>query len=417
MESPADMPLSEFRRTIDKFSRRRGPQRGYLYERGGWWCLRWVVYGIGPDGKPTKKNSSEYRIGRAAGVGKITKRMAQRYQVEKMAEVNRELLLGPVGVMTLREFYERRFVVDRFPDLEENGKRHYRACWAKIEAAFGDTPLPSLRFQDVSEWIQYHAKTKSAQWCTKLRNAVHAIYEHADTCGMYNGRNPAKGVRIPKAAAQPVRTEPYSVAEMQLILSNLDHPLWDMFVLGSATSMGGAELAALRCGHVNLSEKPKRIEGREVPGGFLYCCESLTDRGRTKGKTLNRQRILPIPDVLKIRLEAMIGSRPDDEPLFYIDSKRRKARIPVRHGNVQSRVLGPLGKKLGIRITWHRLRATNATETARIGLDDDARRRMMGHGSDEMTERYTRRDEQQKRAADAIAEMLIGATKSNGKVN
>jgi integrase len=416
--TPQPANLSMFRRDIDNMARRRGVQLGYLYERNGCWMLRWYIYGIGADGKPTQKKSPEYLIGRSKGVGKISKKVAEKFQVEKMAEVNRDLARGPVACMTLRQFYEARFVPDRFPDLEANGQRHYRACWKKIDAAFGDEALPSIRYQDVVEWIQFHAKTKSAQWCTKLRNALHAIYEHADTCGMHTGRNPAKGVKIPKAATASVRTEPYSIDELRTILAHLSTPLWEMFVLGSATSMGGAELAGLRIGHLNLTDKPKRIEGREVAPGFLYCCESLTDRGRTTGKTKNRQRVLPIPEILRIRLEAIIGDRPETDPLFYMARaiQTKGYLAPVRHGNIQSRTLGPLGKKLGIRITWHRLRATNATETARMGLDDDIRRTMMGHGSHEMTERYTRRSEQHRMAADSIAESLA-ETREQGRVN
>lgn len=408
--NPAIMSVS--REGIDKMARRRGVQRGHLYERNGWWCLRWREYGVGPDGSPRAKNSAEYRIGRAVGVGKITKRQAQRYQAEKMTEVNRELLLGPVACMTLEQFYERRFVPDRFPELEENGKRHYRACWKKIEERFGAEALPNVRYQDVVEWIQFHAKTKSAQWCTKLRNALHAIYEHADVCGLHHGRNPAKGVKIPKTAAPTVRTEPYTVEELQKILPHLERPLWEMFVLGAATSMGGAELAGLRVGHLNLTDKPKRIEGRDIPPGFLYCCESLTDRGRTKGKTANRQRVLPIPELLRLRLEAIIGDRPDTDPLFYMPralTTQGEVR-PVNHGNVQTRTLGPLGKRLNLRITWHRLRATHATMTAALGMDDDVRRELMGHGSAQMTERYTRRSDQHRMAADEIAAKLAAGS-------
>lgn len=395
-------------------ARRRGPQRGHLYSQAGLWKLRYTVYGVGVDGKPKNKRPV-WIAGRSEGVGKITKKRAMSLAAEYMAEVNRKQLLGPQGVMTIAEFIQQRFEPDRFPALSDNGQRHYRSVFKPIEQAFGDSPLTEVAYPEVAQWIIAHANAgKSAEWCKKLRNGLHAIYEHADACGLFHLRNPAKGVKIPRSARQKQKTKPYTLDELRAIVSALDSPLREMALLGAMTSLGGAELAGLRVGHLNRSSGPLWIVDRQVAAWSLYACETYSNGRYTRGKTEKRRRVLPIPESLLLPLEALAGNRPDDEPLFYMPrtAEIHKRAIPIDVGNVAKRVFRDrLGKQLGIRVTWHRFRATQATLADQMFADPDTKRRMLGHATEAMTEHYVDPLEKQRWVADGIGELLIGEAK------
>ena len=395
---------------IPDMGRRRGHQKGQLYQESGWWKARWLEDDIGADGKLTRRRSKPWPIARCEGPGRISKKEAQKALAEKMVEVNRS---GPTTRLTVAEFIEKRFVPDHVATLTGNGQSHYRDILKHVGAAFGAFELPEVKAHHVSQWLQAKAgRGYSQSYLKHMRNVLHKVYEHAYQCAIHEGRNPAEKVAIPKSAREAEPTAAYTLEELQAILAHLDSPLWEMFVLGASNSMHAAELTGLRIEHVNLSDRIKVVMGRQVPPGSLYACESLAKGQRTSGKTKNRRRVLPIPEILHDKLRAMIADRPDGEPVFFMP---RCVEVwgkvaPINSQNITRRTFGPLSANLGIKVNWHRLRATNATFTGQMLMDDEARRKMMGHGSLRMTQHYTDTYIQQKRAADAIAENLFGGS-------
>ncbi len=340
----------------------------------------------------------------------MNKREAQRIAAEKMSEVNRG---GPTTRLTVSEFVKRRFAPDHVAALTGNGQSHYEYILKHVEATFGDFELPEVKAHHVSQWLQAKAGRGYSQSSLRhMRNVLHKLYEHAYHCGIYEGRNPAAKVGIPRSAREAEPTAPYTLGELQSILPHLDSPLWEMFVLGATTSMHAAELAGLRIEHVNLSDRPKQVRGRVVPPGSLYTCESLAKGQRTSGKTKNRRRVLPIPTMLHDKLRVLIEGRPAHEPVFFMPRclKVLGEVRPVNTANITTRTFKLLSETLGIRVNWHRLRATTATLTGQVLMDDEARRKMMGHGSIRMTTHYEDAFARQKNAADAIAEGLFGET-------
>ena len=367
---------------------------------------------IDAQGNPKRVKAKPWIFARSEGPGKIGKRQAEKMAAEKMAEVNRG---GSTTAVTIAEFVAQRFLPDHVAGLTGNGQKHYSDVLKHVESAFGGWALPDCKAQHVMMWLQAKAgQGYSANYVRHMRNVLHAIYEHAYRCGIYEGRNPAAKLKIPKSAREAQPTQPYTLEELQAILPHLDSPLWEMFVLGACTSMHAAELAGLRCEHVNLSDRVVHVLDKPVPPGALYVCESLAKGHRTSGKTKQRRRILPIPEILRERLAAMIGGRPGSEPVFYMPRslKTQGRACFIDTGNISSRRFKPLEKKLAaqgihVRICWHRLRATNATLTGQMLMDDASRVAMMGHGSLKMTERYEDPFEKQRRAANAIAAGLV----------
>lgn len=82
-------PIASEPLILPDMGRRRGQQRGYLYQEDDCWKARWYVDDIDASGKPTRKRSKPWVIGRSHGPGKLSKKQAQRILAEKMIEVNR----------------------------------------------------------------------------------------------------------------------------------------------------------------------------------------------------------------------------------------------------------------------------------------------------------------------------------------
>ncbi len=58
-----------------------------------------------------------------------------------------------------------------------------------------------------------------------------------------------------------------------------------------------------------------------------------------------------------------------------------KKALPIDTGNISQRVFRDKLGDLGIRVTWHRFRATQATLADQMLADKETRRTMMGHVS------------------------------------
>lgn len=391
----------------DDDMRRRGNQQGHLYIENGLWKLRYRVDDVDANGKTTRRLARPFIIGRAEGAGRIARKAAQRIQADHMATVNRHS--GPMSRITVGEFIERRFLPDHVAGLTTNGRRHYTDVLKHVRAAFKDWEISEVKVHHVKTLLNSKASAGySAHFITHIRNALTRLYRHAEECGLFEGRNPAARLEIPRSAREPEPTQPYTIDELRAILAALDSPLREMFLLGAATSMHAAELAGLRIEHVNLGDKPRAVRDRFVPPGALYSCESWSNHSRTSGKTKNRRRILPIPAALHEPLRRLIADRPPSEPVFVMPRTvaiHGKA-LPIATNNVSARTLRPLGKRLGIRVCWHRLRATNATLTGQMLLDPEARVAMMGHWSETMTAKYEDPFDRQRQAAEAIATKL-----------
>ncbi|MEK9723988.1 MAG: site-specific integrase [Rhodospirillaceae bacterium] len=386
----ATIALAQLEPEVEGMARRRGVQRPKPYKRGGKWLLRWWEDRINDEGKLVRAKSPETLIGLTEGPGKITKREAERIADEHMAKVNREQILGPTAsTITLDKFVERIFI-PRW--VERKRTNHYRDTLPHVQAALGEMPLREIKPRHVERLLESMAgRNYSKNYIRHVRNTVHIIFEQAAFYEFYNGRNPATGVPIPEDARAPKQTQPYTLDELKSILAHLDEPLWTMFALGACAAMDAATLAGLTVECVNLTDKPVRVQDRDIPPGALFTAQSYSNGKYSSGKTANRRRVLPIPGFLRNRLAKMIEGRPGAEPVFVMPRTWavHKRALPIDTGNVTHRRFKTLSKKLGVKVNWHRLRATNATFTYQMGADPNDRVALMGHWSESMTAAYT----------------------------
>jgi len=397
-------------------ARRRWQTQGHLYKERGYWKLRYREDVLDENGKLQRKRSKPQYLGPSEGPAALTEKQAKAMRDKIMAKVNIDSH-QPQSLITVGAFIEQRFMKDHVAALTFAGQEHYRNMLRHVIDAFGDVPLRDLRKHHVQRFLLMKAEYGlSSGYLRQIRNSIHTVYQYAEDCEFFTGRNPAHRVKIPATARRPDPIDGYSLQEFRAVVAELPSPIQEMFLLGAETSMHGAELAGLRVCHLNLGDEPRSHKGTKIPPRSLFVCENVYRNRRGPTKNQYRRRTLPIPPAMHARLSEMVQDREPDDPVFVMPKMMSRARKPpVDTHNACNRILGPIGKKLGFRVTWQRIRHTNATWTSEMLADDNDRAAMMGHWSTAMTERYTNDFERKRRLAEAIEQKVMG--EASGAVN
>lgn len=383
-----------------KVARRRW-QKGQIIEHRGRWYVRYYADRI-VEGKLERYRANPVELGPSKGPAKLTRRQAEARAAEVMAGVN----AGghrPQSLLTVAEFVAERFLPEYVWALKPAGQKHYKTMLKHVVEALGPLALRDVTTGHVRRAMAQKAEQYSRSTVTHFRNVTHAVFNYAEECGFFGGRNPASRVRVPEAAAPAKRVEAYTLEQLGRILSLLESPLREMATLSVSTSMHAAELAGLRVRHVNLGTEPRSIEGETVPGGALLVCESIYLNKRSSPKASSRRRVLPIPESLRGELARMVAGREGWMPVFVMPRTLKLGKVsPVDPHNVTNRVFRPLADVLGFAVNWHRLRHTHATFTDSLGLEERDRMRMLGHTDARTTAIYTHQHERLAAAAEAI---------------
>jgi integrase len=185
-----------------------------------------------------------------------------------------------------------------------------------------------------------------------------------------------------------------------------------MALLSMTASLNVAEMCALRWKRVNLTGEIVTSEGQLIPPYSVVVRENFYEGKFGSVKAPSRKRSVPLSSsmaaaLLEIRRQSKyIG--PDD----LVFATRRGT--PVDQGNLLSRHLKPVGRKLGMPwLSWHVFRHTHATLGEQIGMALSDRQAQMGHGDVRMTLHYTHSDLERRRASiEAITDRLIGGGSS-----
>jgi len=114
----------------------------------------------------------------------------------------------------------------------------------------------------------------------------------------------------------------------------------------------------------------------------------LKEFGTTKSE--NRERILPVPDMI---VEALRNHKARSrwtgaDDVVFGSTERRG--IPLNTRNLKARVLNKVAAKLGLQFTFHVGRRSFASITSSMASwSQTERRKMLGHGADTMTNHYS----------------------------
>lgn len=400
----------------DDMGRRKLQLKGDLYKQGGWWKLRWKEDQVDAEGKTKPGWSRPVWLGPSEGRGSFTKKQAQRIAWENhLSRLDRNMR-APNSIASVREFVERYFVPEHVAMLKPGGRAHYSTHLiiildgvpeVKKRSRKKDAPefrrlfgIGEMRLRDVTgedcQRLVSGALERgySVQYAIHVRNAVSAIFDHAESKNWFSGSNPVRHVNLPENV--PASQSALTFDELRTVAGALDTTTRAMVLCASLTSMNVAEMLGLKWKYVNLTSEWTVADGESLPPLTIAVRSQWTlgQIGTVKAK--KRRRLIPISDMLRPHLAAL-RNRKDfmgkEDFLFTVSGK------PVDSCNLLRRRLAPLGKRLGLKLGWHTFRRTFDTLADQIGMSLGERQAVMGHSDAAMTQRYVKTPSEQARTA------------------
>ena len=369
-------------------ARRRGTQKGHIYEKSGSWLLRYRVY--------TREHPNGHietvRLGPAEGPGKLGKKQAQSFADDHYLRPLNSSINKPVSTLTVGEYWEKHYE----PFLRKSRKYatqiQYISLWKWLEPNSGKIRLwewsPEHIDQAVSASLKVGNSTATAKHIVKVASA---IFTHAKLKRFASGDNPAAAVDpITVEAVRTVRSLTWEQA--QNLLTRLPDPARTMALMSITMSMNVSEMLGLREKHLNTTDQVLIFDGTDaIPPHEVAVREHLYHGRRGSLKAGSRKRNIPMPARLEDSVTSLLKSnrvRGPEAPVF-----QTGIGTPQSADNLAKRVLKPVAASLEMPwMSWHVLRHTHATFTKLAGMSDYDRQRTMGHASADMTDRYTHED-------------------------
>lgn len=406
--------LSIFERA--EMARRRGQRKGYLYEKSGWWMLRYRVDSPETDetGK-AKRDRITVPIARAKGLDAVGKKEAQRIAWDEYLSKLDVMATRPSSMRTLREFIEQRFEPDVIATLKPGGRDHYKTILKNhVLPTLGSMRLRELSAAHVQAVLNGKlAKGLSTQTVTHIRNCISAVLRHAKAMQWFAGELPTEAVRLPEMKRQERRALTWE--QVCAIAKNLPQPAATLVPFLALTGLRIGEAMGLRWKWVNLTDEFRIVDAEVIPPMSIAVRENFTRGSFQSLKTSNSSRNIPIQEWFAPQLLALWGAskfQAPDAPVFASPAGRPLAAHSVQSKQALKQAAAAAGmgtpavpavqrakgvppqkgKPAKSWVSWHCLRHTNATLADQIGLRTGERQKILGHGSESMTMHYTHAD-------------------------
>ena len=294
---------------------------------------------------------------------------AERWLVSMESTKHRGEWIDPaMSRITVGDWSQRW--IDGQSQLKPQTRERYRnIVRVQIVPEWEHVRLSAISHADVVAWV---AKLVSDGYAASTVRQIHRVFSLMLDLAVRDGRlprNPAAGVRLPRAA----KGEPVFLSHIQVEELARACPGYELFVRALAyTGMRWGEATAVRVRRVDLMRRRIEVEHTavELNGELTY--------GTPK---THQRRSVPLPRSLVDELARHIaGKRPDD---LVFTTPRGEV---MRNHNFRSRVFVPAAKKIGMPgLTPHDLRHTAASLAVQAGANVKAVQRMLGHASAAMT--------------------------------
>jgi integrase len=340
------------------------------------WELRYAL-SKGPDGKRRTVVTS-FR-----GTSKEAKAAIR----EHLHSVDKGLHVDPSKV-TVAEYIEK-WLTDKKSDVTPKTLERYAELLRRHAAGgIGKINLQKLKREDLKSLYTHllaegrdDGKGLSPQTVRHVHRVLSAVLKEA-TASRLMHENPAAALRSPSVTAPEI--EIITAADLDAIMAKLaDRPIFPLVATALGTGMRRGELLALRWGDVDLTT------------GEITVSQALeqTKAGiRVKGpKTKHGYRTIALPafaisELRRLwkaqqeqRLAFGLGKAPAASPVF------ATATGEFRRPDSLTKEWATTAKSIGIKVTFHALRHTHASQLIASGLDVVTISRRLGHGNPSIT--------------------------------
>ncbi len=290
----------------------------------------------------------------------------------------------PKAALTLDEFWTLHFEPQIVRKKRVSTQKLNGHLFRKhIRDRFRDRKLCDITTYDIQQFVSdKEGQGYSPQTVGHLRNALSKMFGTA-VFWKWLDDNPAKGVTLPRMERKRI---PRVIApeEITKLGKSLREPARTLFLLGVLLSLRIGELLGLR------------IEDVDLESGTLLVRRSIWRGEVGPTKTPGSERRFPLPpQIVELIHEYLVHRAVDSEWLF-----------PTMKGGFHNdrtlfmRYIEPVIKKLGLlHFSWHSMRRTFLTYSARDGVTMPVLQSLAGHSNAQTTLRYIETFRDQKREA------------------
>ena len=379
-----------FRRTryqqgsVQREKRRSGPDV---------WVYRW--YEVGSDG------ASKYRKAIVGTVLTLPTEVAALKAAHALRiDANQQTPQTESGPSTIAELVAHYRLKELSGD--SNGRKAFSTrdgyeCYLDnwILPRWQNHKLNQVKPVAVEAWLDSIKRARGTR--AKIRNIMSAVFNHAMRYEWLDA-NPIKLVR--QSAKRERTPDVLELAELQLLLSNLDVRERTLVLLDAATGLRVSELLALRWEDVNF----KTLE--------LSVTRSIWHQVVGNCKTEASAKPVPLDNYMAEDLLKWRRTSPYPMPHDWVfASPTMKGKQPYWPDNLMKRYIRPVAQKAGIqkRVGWHTFRHSFGTLLKANGEDIKTVQELLRHANSRITlEVYTQAVTSNKRAAQSkVVKMMV----------
>lgn len=310
------------------------------------WCAR-ITIGWTDDGKQKYKNIGYYEE-RSDALIALAKYNDDPYDLD-------------ANKITFAEIYEK-WSEEKFPKISQSNIRGYRTSFNKCSR------LHDMKFRQIKKMHMQKVITENEHLSFQVRSKIKTLFSQLYQFGLENDiveKDYSQFVDAGEMTTKIIRT-PFSDDEIELLWSNLDTPYVDTILIMIYTGMRVGELLEMRCDDID-------IDSRTMIGGIKTAA--------SKNRTIPiHRRILPL-----------VKKQLDQEYLVQSPTGKK-----FSYNNCIQRQFTPIMAKLKMSHLPHDCRHTTATLLDNAGVDRTIIKRILGHTSNDVTERvYTHKTPEQ----------------------
>jgi integrase len=357
------------------------------------WVYRW--YEVGSDG------ASKYRKAIVGTVLTLPTEVAALKAAQALRiDANQQTPQAESGPSTIAELVAHYRLKELTGD--SNGRKAFSTrdgyeCYLDnwILPRWQNHKLNQVKPVAVEAWLDSIKRARGTR--AKIRNIMSAVFNHAMRYEWLDA-NPIKLVR--QSAKRERTPDVLDLAELQLLLSNLNVRERTLVLLDAATGLRVSELLALRWEDVNF----KTLE--------LSVTRSIWHQVVGNCKTEASAKPVPLDNYMAEDLLQWRRTSPYPMPHDWVfASPTMKGKQPYWPDNLMKRYIRPVAQKAGIqkRVGWHTFRHSFGTMLKANGEDIKTVQELLRHANSRITlEVYTQAVTSNKRAAQSkVVKMMV----------
>jgi integrase len=369
---------------VQREKRRKGPDI---------WVYRW--YEVSSEG------ASKYRKAIVGNVDTLpTETAALKAAQALRIDANQQTPQAESGPSTIAELVAHYRLKELTGD--SNGRKAFSTrdgyeCYLDnwILPRWQNHKLNQVKPVAVEAWLDSIKRARGTR--AKIRNIMSAVFNHAMRYEWLDA-NPIKLVR--QSAKRERTPDVLDLAELQLLLSNLNVRERTLVLLDAATGLRVSELLALRWEDVNF----KTLE--------LSVTRSIWHQVVGNCKTEASAKPVPLDNYMAEDLLQWRRTSPYPMPHDWVfTSPTMKGKQPYWPDNLMKRYIRPVAQKAGIhkRVGWHTFRHSFGTLLKANGEDIKTVQELLRHANSRITlEVYTQAVTSNKRAAQSkVVKMMV----------